>query len=245
MSQPMMGAIPDLSGVDQLLGALATARTGFEIFKCFRGANTLFGFDWFAAAALPEGENESFKSNVILTNWDPELIEAVSETGLMSKFHITAKLRDYSTPQHFRVAELSERAADTALRKLLREHGHLSTVFFPLHRAGGLAGYISFSGNRDDIGTAELMALSYICAHAHQPLERIAGKTSDDENPLSIREVQVLQRLAHGKAFARISEELGISVNTVNYHLRKAMHSLGSSTKIQAVSLAARKGWIA
>ena len=230
--------------VDELLDALAAARTGFEIFKCFRQMIELFGFDWFAAATLPEGENETFKSNVILTNWNPELIEAISETGLMSKFHMNAKLRSSTTPQHFTICDLSERSADEGLRKLLTEHGHVKSVFFPLHRAGGLMGYISFSGNRDDVETAEMMALSYLCAHAHQPLERIAGATRQDDNPLGPREIQVLQRLAHGKPFSRIAQELGISVNTVNYHLRKAMHALGSCTKIQAVSLAARKGWI-
>lgn len=234
-----------LSDINELLAKLQQARTGFEIFKCFRRVLGTFGFDWFAVVRLPEHEDEAFRNRVILTNWDPELIEAASEPGLTMKYPISERLRSATTPQVYALCELTAQMGDEPLQKLLFKQGHLCSVFLPLHKPGGLVGYVSFSGKESNIGTNKLMALSYICAYAQEPLERITGAVKTEHNPLNDREMQVLQRLAHGETLNHISSQLGISVNTVNYHLRKAISTLGASTKIQAVGCAAKKGWIA
>jgi DNA-binding NarL/FixJ family response regulator len=62
--------------------------------------------------------------------------------------------------------------------------------------------------------------------------------------PLTQRERDVLSRLSAGRSHAEIGEELGISVETVRTHLRKASDKLAASTRTQAVATAIRLGLI-
>lgn len=58
------------------------------------------------------------------------------------------------------------------------------------------------------------------------------------------RECQVLRWVAAGKSDWAIAQILGISRKTVNFHVENAKRKLGTSTRAQAVLLAARRGLI-
>jgi two-component system nitrate/nitrite response regulator NarL len=62
--------------------------------------------------------------------------------------------------------------------------------------------------------------------------------------PLTERERAVLARLSSGRSHADIGSELGIGVETVRTHLRKASEKLDASTRTQAVATALRLGLI-
>jgi DNA-binding NarL/FixJ family response regulator len=70
------------------------------------------------------------------------------------------------------------------------------------------------------------------------------GGASTRATPLTEREREVLQRLSRGRAHGDIGDELGISVETVRTHLRKASDKLQASTRTQAVATALRLGLI-
>lgn len=61
---------------------------------------------------------------------------------------------------------------------------------------------------------------------------------------LSNRETQVLDRLANGGTNASIADELGISPETVQTHVRNLMAKLGVESRLQAVTLALRLGLV-
>ncbi|WP_347336276.1 helix-turn-helix domain-containing protein [Bradyrhizobium viridifuturi] len=46
--------------------------------------------------------------------------------------------------------------------------------------------------------------------------------------------------VAEGKSSWEIGMILGISVNTVNFHIKNAMRKLGATTRIQATAIAIR-----
>ena len=60
--------------------------------------------------------------------------------------------------------------------------------------------------------------------------------------PLSPRERDLLELVAAGLSNKRIARRLGVSINTVKYHLASIFAKLGARTRAEAVSEAARRG---
>jgi DNA-binding NarL/FixJ family response regulator len=69
----------------------------------------------------------------------------------------------------------------------------------------------------------------------------IAGQISE---PLTARELQVLQLVAQGLPNKGIARRLGISENTAKFHVASLSGKLGASSRTEAVTLAARRGLI-
>ena len=66
-----------------------------------------------------------------------------------------------------------------------------------------------------------------------------------DKGGLTPREVQVLECMARGLANKAIADFLGISFDTVRFHICKLLEKLGVSDRTQAVAQAISKGIIA
>ena len=62
--------------------------------------------------------------------------------------------------------------------------------------------------------------------------------------PLTARELQVLQLVAQGLPNKGIARRLGISENTAKFHVASLCGKLGASSRTEAVTLAARGGLI-
>jgi putative nucleotidyltransferase with HDIG domain len=62
--------------------------------------------------------------------------------------------------------------------------------------------------------------------------------------PLSSREVQILQGLAHGRVYKQIASDLGLSTSTVRSHLHNIYGKLRAGDRAQAVLMATERGWI-
>src|SRR5437899_879157 len=75
----------------------------------------------------------------------------------------------------------------------------------------------------------------------------IAAEGRDDEalvEPLTAREVEVLELLAEGLPNKAIAERLGISDQTVKFHVGSISGKLGAHNRTDAVRRAARRGLI-
>ena len=64
------------------------------------------------------------------------------------------------------------------------------------------------------------------------------------EEPLTAREVQVLELLAEGFSNKGIAARLGISDQTVKFHVASISGKLGAANRTDAVRLAVRRGLI-
>jgi DNA-binding NarL/FixJ family response regulator len=71
----------------------------------------------------------------------------------------------------------------------------------------------------------------------------LAGPPASAE-PLTARELQVLQLVAQGLPNKGIARRLGISENTAKFHVASLSGKLGASSRTEAVTLAARRGLI-
>jgi DNA-binding NarL/FixJ family response regulator len=63
-------------------------------------------------------------------------------------------------------------------------------------------------------------------------------------NPLSPRELEILQLVARGKRNWEIAAELDISVQTVKNHISAVLHKLGVPNRTRAATYAVREGWL-
>jgi putative nucleotidyltransferase with HDIG domain len=87
--------------------------------------------------------------------------------------------------------------------------------------------------------TEQLRAVMY-----ELPQGGSAVKRHVDPCPLSGREVEVLKRLAEGKVYKQIAQELELSTSTVRTHLHNTYSKLGAVDRAQAVLIATERGWI-
>ena len=61
---------------------------------------------------------------------------------------------------------------------------------------------------------------------------------------LTPREEEILRLLARGRSNKAIAAELGLSDNTVKYHVSAILAKLGAESRTEAVAVAARRGWV-
>ena len=69
-----------------------------------------------------------------------------------------------------------------------------------------------------------------------------AWNTEDD--PLTDRERQILQRAGDGRSSSEISAELRLSEGTVRNYLSEAISKLGAANRVDAARIARAKGWL-
>ncbi|MFG1944139.1 DNA-binding response regulator [Nonomuraea sp. NPDC048826] len=63
------------------------------------------------------------------------------------------------------------------------------------------------------------------------------------ENPLTPREIEVLELVAEGAEAPEIAEELRLSVGTVRNHLTKIIIKLNARNRVDAIRIAYEAGW--
>jgi DNA-binding NarL/FixJ family response regulator len=78
----------------------------------------------------------------------------------------------------------------------------------------------------------------------------LAGPDDDEaagayRERLTAREIEVLERLAEGLSNRAIAERLGISDQTVKFHVASVMAKLGAANRTDAVRRAVREGLVA
>jgi DNA-binding NarL/FixJ family response regulator len=73
---------------------------------------------------------------------------------------------------------------------------------------------------------------------------RIQGSEDLFEEPLTAREIEVLELLAEGLANKAIAVRLGISDQTVKFHVASILGKLGATNRTDAVRRALRRGLV-
>ena len=67
---------------------------------------------------------------------------------------------------------------------------------------------------------------------------------TDEPDPLTERERQVLRLAGEGMASVEIASELNLSEGTVRNYLSEAISKLGASNRVEAARIARAKGWL-
>ncbi|ALS36735.1 two-component system response regulator DesR [Enterococcus rotai] len=74
--------------------------------------------------------------------------------------------------------------------------------------------------------------------------ELVTGLFSQQENPLTEREQEVLLAVGEGLSSKEIAGKLFLTSGTVRNYMSEILNKLGAKNRIEAVSIAKEKGWI-
>lgn len=94
---------------------------------------------------------------------------------------------------------------------------------------------------------AEELAEALRRVHAGQRVvapELALEALSEGASPLTDREVEVMRVVARGLTLADVALLLGLSQGTVRNYVSSVMAKTGASTRAEAASVAAKKGWL-
>jgi DNA-binding NarL/FixJ family response regulator len=105
---------------------------------------------------------------------------------------------------------------------------------------GGAAGYLSKASELDAI----LDAVIAVASGATQFPEVTLDALRDAPRRPSAREVDALRLLARGSTNDEIARGLGISIKTVESHLRRLFGRYGVLSRTELAMLAVREGWV-
>jgi two-component system, NarL family, response regulator YdfI len=119
--------------------------------------------------------------------------------------------------------------------------------------SGGRAwGFLSMDTTREELSAAvHALALGLWVGDAtftggigQVPQANNADDDGNDGDLLTPREKEVLQLLAQGLPNKQIAQSIGISENTIKYHISSIYSKLGASNRTEAVRLGAHRGII-
>ncbi|MER9793664.1 LuxR family transcriptional regulator [Mesorhizobium sp. M0213] len=124
--------------------------------------------------------------------------------------------------------------------------GIRSGISIPLHGPDGSFAIMSFAQSWDrEFQTRTMTYLQLAAFHFHVRVANFASLSGSEEPPhLSPREKECILWTARGKSSWEIGKILGISVNTVNFHLKKAKQKLDTSSRALAAIKAIKFGII-
>jgi len=133
----------------------------------------------------------------------------------------------------------SEQPLHVSVYQFRGDSGPASTqlvhVFEPIDRAGRLARALERLGAGPSQGGAPVFSGPAPLPHA----------SHGEEPPLTGREKEILRWVAVGLQNKEIAGKVGISLATVRNHIHNIPEKLEVHSKLEAVSLAFRKGWVA
>jgi two-component system response regulator DesR len=138
-----------------------------------------------------------------------------------------------------------ELAADLKLAQSKARVIILTTFARPgyLRRAldAGARGYLL----KDRPATELAEAIRRVCSGLRAIDPALAAEAwSADEDPLSDRERQILQRAGDGRSSSEIAAELRLSEGTVRNYLSEAIAKLGAANRVDAARIARANGWL-
>jgi DNA-binding NarL/FixJ family response regulator len=104
----------------------------------------------------------------------------------------------------------------------------------------GASGYVLKSMPQDDL----LAVIRSVHAGKRQVPAAVAALLAEHlgEEDLTARELEVLQLIRDGYKNKQVAEQLSISENTVNFHIKNIVDKLGANDRTHAVTIAVRRG---
>ncbi len=227
------------------VAALRSCKTGYDVFGVLKDISERYGYGLFIVMHLPERTDLSLSDQIIITNWNPELVRAYDAKGLFITSPVITHLRKSVLPYSWNVEELNldrtdDKAADAV--QLFEKFGLLRGVYIACSDRYGQRGAVGYAGSKARIDEHAIAELNYLSLHVYERICDISDATSEMDDVLTHREKECLAWTASGKTSAEIAMILEISKNTVNHYLAAAAAKLGTVNKAHTVATAIRRG---
>ncbi|MEO6013137.1 MAG: LuxR family transcriptional regulator [Devosia sp.] len=216
-----------------------------EILGLLRQFSLSVGYEHFIVSGLPpRGVNvEPF---VLAADWPAEWYERYFSRDY-TQFDPVAR-HCFHTTTPFLWNEAPFEADDAYALQVMNEASdcRLSDGFcVPVHTEDGSQGCVSFGGTEKSLDPNKKLATHLVAMYAHGRLRALRRPYQFSPAELTPREAEVLRWLSHGKTTEDIGELLGISQNTVFFHIKSAGKKLGTLNRVHLVAEALRYNMIA
>jgi DNA-binding NarL/FixJ family response regulator len=109
----------------------------------------------------------------------------------------------------------------------------------------GVSGFLTKDRALDDVVQALRAVASGQNILTDEQISKVPQGEGTGGEQLTQREIEILRLLARGRDTQAIADELTISSNTVRTHLQNIFGKLGAHSKLEAVSMANRRGLLA
>jgi DNA-binding CsgD family transcriptional regulator len=90
----------------------------------------------------------------------------------------------------------------------------------------------------------ELAELDTVSRNEEDEVPQVEKKETPIESPLSLRESEILSRIASGYLNKQVATEFGISEHTIKNHMTHILEKLDVCDRTHAVVIAMQNGWI-
>jgi DNA-binding CsgD family transcriptional regulator len=206
----------------------------------------LFGVEVYRYHVVTDGlRNLAFLESLRLSTFPTEWMQHYASAGFFDFDPVIANAQSATRPFRWSVVE-----ADPGLS--LRQQGYFGAMKdfgfvdgwgVPVFGPAQLIGYFGVGSMTDrlDFTDTELLALHAVCERAHLKMFEfsISGLPL---SPLSKRETEILEWMSVGKTNDVIGSILGISVHTVDTHVRRIFAKLGAVNRTEAVIAGFQRG---
>lgn len=218
---------------------LATPRA---LFDEFTSAMALFGYTRIIFSvprdeALPQEDNRIG----LMHNYPDDWQKYYAEKGFERLDPVLKAAGAYNYAFRWRTLERSHRLSERQIRffRLGEEAGLRHGIGIPMSGdKAQIAGIAMASGERVDAVRSDLDLISAYCNQFFMSFKRLKGAeavVSEVLASLSKKETEVLQWVAAGRSDDDIGQILGISVHTVDTHLRHVYQKLEVNNRVSAV----------
>lgn len=229
---------------DHLLTMLDRATSEQAVFDALRAETQRLGFEHCAYGlrlAVPVSNPKVITLNDYPSSWQERYLEA-------GYLHIDPSVRHGRQSQSPLVWTDTMFASARQMWDEARDHG-LRVGWAQSSLDGfGVGGMLTLSRSHEPLTARELLdkesAMRWLVQAAHLSLSRLMKPryAVQPETPLTPRELEVLKWTADGKTAPDIGDILGISVPTVNFHIKNVVHKMKAANKTAAVVQALMSG---
>jgi LuxR family quorum sensing-dependent transcriptional regulator len=124
------------------------------------------------------------------------------------------------------------------------EFGMREGFVVPIYQLNGYFGLVSAAGGKLELTERMRSVLQLTSIYVHDKVARLHRALREQKARLSPREIECLKWVSAGKSDWVIGEILHLSGRTVNGYIESAKRKYEVTTRVQAVLLAARDGYI-
>jgi LuxR family quorum sensing-dependent transcriptional regulator len=199
-----------------------------------------FGCKYFVISAIPD-DVVSLKELLVLHNVPESWVNEYLTNDYVDIDPIVKRCLVSREPFYWSDAEASASAEARQMMRRAEEFGLINGICFPIHNINGFEAGVSVSGSLAPLTRSDVRNLYLASIMTFNALRGIRSDHTLRFEEISMREAEVLTWCALGKTSKEIAYILFISENTVNVHIKNAIHKLSAKNKTEAVAIAVRK----
>jgi two-component system, NarL family, response regulator LiaR len=128
--------------------------------------------------------------------------------------------------------------------RVLALTGHDKEAYIREMMRLGVHGYLLKSAGPEELIQAVRDINAGKPAFSHEVAEKLRRAERDPQPQITTRERAVLLAVARGLRNQEIADELSVSLNTVEFHMRNLLVKLSASSRADALMRAQRLGWL-